>query len=669
MAAAGEPEQPSLLDPRAEPAPPSPWAGIAQVLVEVPLPHLDRPFDYGIPAELAGTVRPGVRVKVRFAGRELSGYVVAIAPPSGQGQLAPIRKVIGTVPVLTPAVLRLARTVAAHYAGTTSDVLRLAIPPRHAAAERSVLEAQAPAADITGGLFAHSEHGGPWDSYPGGPAFLRRLAAGESPRAVWSALPSAGDWTDAITVAVTAARSSGRGAIVVLPDARDVERLAAAMTAAEVEHVVLTADQGRSARYRRFLLALLGRTHVVIGTRSAAFAPVCNPGLLVCWDDGDDLHAEPRAPYPHVREVLVQRAQAEGTALLLGGYARTPAAEQLVTDGWARTLQADRAVVRQGVPRITVPSEVDLAREGAGGAARFPHPAWELVRRALAHGPVLVQVPRAGYVPVAACARCRTPARCGHCHGPLGLPSGSATPTCRWCGRRAAGWTCGQCGHDRLRAVRVGSSRTAEELGRAFPGVPVVTSGRDPGVVSLVDAQPRLVIATPGAEPRAAGGYAGAVLLDGAVMAARDDLDASSEALRRWINAAALVRPDGEVILLGAPPEAPAQALVRWAPGGYAQRELADRAELGFPPVARLASITGEWAAVRDLLARADLPGSAQVLGPQPVGDDGAGSARAIVRVPRAEGSALAAALKAAAGMRSARKDPVVRIQIDPTML
>lgn len=663
-------EQPSLLEPGSEPAPATRWVAVAQVLVDLPLPHLDRPFDYGVPTDLRDAVRSGVRVKVRFAGRERDGYVVGVAPAGRHtGELAPIRRVVGDVAVLTGDVLRLARAVAAHYAGVTTDVLRLAVPPRHAGAEAAVLAQEPAAPGLTGGLFTPSEHGGGWDGYPGGHAYLRRLAAGESPRAVWSALPATDgtvhEWPVAIASAVAAVRASGRGAIVVAPEGRDVARVADALGAAGVEHVVLTAELGRSARYRRFLLALLGRSQVVVGTRAAAFAPVRDLGLLVCWDDGDDLLAEQRAPYPHAREVLRIRAEHAGAALLLAGYARSVESEALVAEGWARAVVAGREHVRARTPRVVVPSEVDLAREGAAGAARFPRPAWESVRRALALGPVLVQVPRAGYVPVVACARCRAPARCGHCHGPLGLGSGTGTPQCRWCGRHASGWSCPECSGTGLRAVRVGSGRTAEELGRAFPGVPVQSSGAAPGVVDAVDGRPRLVVATPGAEPVATGGYHAAVLLDGAVMAARNDLDASVEALRRWLNAAALVRADGEVMLLGAPPAAPAQALLRWDPTGYARRELTERSELGFPPAVRLATLTGAWPDVQDLLRRAELPADVEVLGPVPV-DGHEEEARATLRCPPPVGAALSAALKAATSVRSARKDAAVRIRIDP---
>jgi primosomal protein N' (replication factor Y) len=218
--------------------------------------------------------------------------------------------------------------------------------------------------------------------------------------------------------------------------------------------------------------------------------------------------------------------------------------------------------------------------------------------------------------------------------------------------------------------VVVGAGRTAEELGRAFPGVPVHISGRE-RVLASVGAQPALVIATPGAEPVTEGGYGAALLLDGWALLSRADLRAGEEALRRWLNAAALVRADGRVVV-GADASIPAvQALVRWDPAGFAARELAERVELGFPPATRMAALTGARAAVDELLAAATLPDGAEVVGPVPAahGADG-DTERMLVRVSRAHGADLATALKVAAASRSARKavDPV-KLVLDPLEL
>jgi primosomal protein N' (replication factor Y) len=217
-----------------------------------------------------------------------------------------------------------------------------------------------------------------------------------------------------------------------------------------------------------------------------------------------------------------------------------------------------------------------------------------------------------------------------------------------------------------MRALVVGSARTAEELGRAFPGVPVRTSSGDTVLAQVPDG-PGLVVATPGAEPPADGGYGAALLLDGWALLSRADLRAAEETFRRWSNAAALVRSDGRVVI-GAEAAVPTvQALVRWDAAGHAARELAERAALGFPPAVRMASLTGAPGAVADVIELAQLPEPSEVIGPVPTDDDGQ---RLLVRVPRQLGGELAASLKAAAAIRSARKaaDPV-RIVLDPTVL
>jgi primosomal protein N' (replication factor Y) len=446
--------------------------------------------------------------------------------------------------------------------------------------------------------------------------------------------------------------------------------------------VALTAELGPAERYRRWLAVRRGAVQAVVGTRAAMFAPVSDLGLVVLWDDGDDVHAEPHAPYPHAREVLALRAHRAGAGALIGGFARTTDATQIVEAGWARALVPDRDRLRRAAPRIRpVGDEADLARDEAARTARLPHLALRTARQALTTGPILVQVPRRGYLPSLGCARCRGPARCTVCQGPLELTSSHAAPYCRWCGRIAGDWRCPECGGGRVRATVVGAGRTAEELGRAFPGVPVRASGRD-GVLDRIAAEPALVVATPGAEPVAERGYAAALLLDGWVLLGRADLRAAEEALRRWMNAAALVRAGEPVIVLADGALRPVQALLRWDPVTLAERELAERRQLGFPPAARLASLTGPPAAVRELIDAARLPAGAEVLGPVPwpgAGPrQGAGPAqraeeqkeRALIRVPRPAGPELARALKAAQGVRSARKaTDTVRVEIDPLEL
>ncbi len=171
-----------------------------------------------------------------------------------------------------------------------------------------------------------------WASYSNGEPYLQHLASGGSPKAVLTALQGFGPdgWPALVASAVATVRSSGRGAVVVVPDYRDLEQLEAALAKVLPSSDVarLTADDGQTPRYRNFLRLLSGTAGVAIGTRSAAYAPVRDLGLVVCWDDGDDLHIEQRAPYAHTREVLLLRAEQENAGVPHGlpqPQYRTPA--------------------------------------------------------------------------------------------------------------------------------------------------------------------------------------------------------------------------------------------------------------------------------------------------------------------------------------------------------
>jgi len=652
---------------------PAPDCPVARVAVDIPLAHLDRPFDYLVPERLAAQALPGVRVRVRFAGQLTDGFVLERASASEhQGRLSYLERVVSAEQVLTPEIAGLARAVADRYAGTLADVLRLAIPQRHAATEaKQPPDEPAGAGRDTGREPPPRPEPGSWDRYPAGLAFLDALHDSRPARAAWTALPGA-TWPEEIARAAVTCASAGRGTVIVVPDTRDLARVDEALLQFGSWHVTLTADLGPAERYRRWLTALRGAAPIVAGTRAAMFAPVRDLGLVVLWDDGDDLHAEPRAPYPHAREVLALRAHRAGAAALIGGFARTAELAQLVTSGWARPLEPSRATLRKTAPRVRPAlDDAELARDEAATTARLPSLALRTARAALADGPVLVQVPRRGYLAAIACGRCRAQARCARCNGPLELAAQHATPDCRWCGAKAAAWTCPHCGHDKLRAIVTGAARTAEELGRAFPAVTVRTSGGDK-VIPQVSGEPALVIATPGAEPL--GRYAAALLLDGWALLGRPSLRAGEEALRRWLAAAALVSGDGTVLVHADAALPAVQALIRWNPAAFAARELADRAELGFPPAVRMAAVTGEPAAVATLLS--GVAEGFEVLGPVPA-DRGAardearsGTVRALVRAPRDQGAALARALHAAQAARSARKDAgQVRVQLDPAEL
>ncbi|MGO4300349.1 primosomal protein N' [Leifsonia sp. RAF41] len=679
-------------------------ARVARVVIDSPLPQLDHLFDYAIPEELSADALPGVRVRVplRSAGRVADGYIVEVGEPDGgfEGTLSPLETVVSPARVLTPGVWRLARRLADRSAGTASDILRLAVPGRMVRVEKAWLAARADAsaAAPSGESSSESAPSGEQKSHVGvgvvrgyegrvlqdAVAANERIALRAIPRLV--PLPDGtwvGEW--AVTVAALAADCwrGGRTAIVAVPDHRDLEQLAAALAAFAPPEAVVRADAGQANtdRYRGFLEALSG-PRILIGNRSVVYAPAERLGLLVVWEDSDPLHAEPLSPYVHTRDAALVRQELEGCALVLSGNIRSVEAQRLVELGWLRDIGPERALTAKVILTANQQAQEPMAR-----AARIPSTAWRAAREALngdsgrPRGPVLVQVARPGYAPVIACAKCGQAARCTHCKGPLHQTRAGAPPSCTVCGRLATDWQCEHCEHRTFRMVTVGSGRTAEELGRAFPGTRVILADGD-HPVQRIGAAPALVVATRGAEPIAEGGYQAVLLLDGERMLARESLHVAEDCLRWWQSAAALAAPGAPTVLVGV-----SGPLARdFATGRvveFAHEELVDRRELRFPPAVRLASVTGTEATVTEVLEAVDRSLLIDVLGPAPVENDRAAArsgpdlVRAVLRFEYAHGTEVAADVRAVvvknatrrrrapAGKAGYRPAPTLRVRFD----
>ncbi len=616
-----------------------PGGRVARVAIDSPLPQLDQLFDYAVPDALAERAVRGaaVRVPLRSGGRLARGWIVELADESDfDGRLSEIDEVTTLVPVLAPEVWALARRVADRAAGSASDVLRLAIPSRYVRAEKAWVKEHPPGAEPPAAPAATDAPGEP-DALDRAVAERARIALQALPGvATLSAGATVGRW--AVTLATAAAHVLARGetTVVAVPDHRDLAQLEHALRDVVPEERITRVDAGQTgaARYRGFLDCLDGTARVIIGNRSAVYAPATRLGLIALWDDGDPLFAEPLSPGVHARDAALVRQEQSGAALVFAAHARSTEVQRLVGLGWCRQVEPERLAR----PHVVV----DEAGSDPG-TARIPSAAWRAARDASRAGPVLLQVARPGYAAALACARCGSPATCAACGGGLEQRGPRAAPTCRVCGTHANGFRCAECEGDRLRMVSIGSERTAEELGRAFPGTRVIVSdGERP--LTEVGPEPALVIATRGAEPVAAGGYRAVLLLDGERMLLREALRVSEDCVRWWADAAALAADDAPVHLVGVRGRI-ATALATWQLARWAEEELAARRELRFPPAVRVATVTARGPVLERPVAEVRALGEGvDVLGPVPVDD---GLERVVVRMDYGRAQAVAASLRA----------------------
>lgn len=657
---------------------------VASVRLIGVLPHLDRPFDYAVPATL-DAVGPGMRVKVRFSGREHDGIVLARSPRASTDRpLAPIARLVSEDVVISPDMLRVCEEVAERCAGSVGDVMRLAIPPRHARAEKADRAAQEKESEQEqeneqeqdGAEPQGAGETAPADAlltaYAGLPALISRAGApqGPVPRAA-VVLEPAHSW-DELAAQAIGALPDGAGALVIAPDQRDVQRLHRCLEAHGIAHEVLASADGPEKRYRAFRRILRGASRVVIGNRSAAFAPVADLALAICLDPADDLLVEPRAPYPHLRTILQSRSAQERCALLLVSRSLDPQTLFLAETGYLHLLPPVPAPLTAVRPHIEAMDEYLREREGPSGRSRMPQQAMRVLREGMAHGPVLVQVPRSGYVPAVACTFCGTRCRCPQCAAPLVLRGRGGGLQCTVCGRREDAYRCPECSRTQVRALVIGSARTAEELRRAFPDAPFRVAGGAQGPVADDDVPDgAIVVATPGAEPAPAQGFAAALLLDADAMLARAAFDADVEAVRRWSNAIALVRPQaegGRVLVVGTATLPAIRDLVAHRSRVFLDRVMEDRRALDLPPISKVAEVVGDRPAVRSFLGQTALPDGTDVFGPVDVPEeDDRIRSRAVLRLPAERARELADALRAGIASRSAHKDPgSLRVRLDP---
>jgi primosomal protein N' (replication factor Y) len=676
-------------------------ASIARVLLDSSLPQLDRLFDYLVPAALLDQARIGVRVRVplRSAGRVADGFIVElVSSVDYSGVLSEIDSVVSPIPILAPEVWALARRVADRAAGSASDVVRLAVPKRQVRVEKSWLAA--PAVEDTVPVGTAPVHAAPVHTVAvqGYSTAAIEAAFASSGRLAIDAIPLVtevpggrwvGHWAVTMAAAATLAIARGGSAILAVPDYRDQEQLLAALEAVlPAERIVhLDAKQSNPDRYRGVLACLGDTPLVIVGNRSVIYAPAAKLALIAVWDDGDPLHSEPLSPYVHTRDAALVRQEQQGGALFFLGHSRSTEVERLVGLGWLGSLSPERPYLPKVIPTAQQASQDRLAAQ-----ARIPSAAWREARAALENGPVLVQVARPGYAPRLSCESCTQSARCLRCEGPLTQKSARSTPACGWCGALAADWKCANCEGTRLRLVGQGATRTAEDLGRAFPGVRVIIADGDRPILT-VGSEPALVIATRGAEPVAAGGYRAVLLLDGERMVARESLRVGEDCLRWWSNAVALASRGAPTVLVGVG-GALATAMATWRLSSYAHTELEDRRRLRFPPAVRVATITGSASAVdkavaivaggevADTLAGMSSTGAGagtsgtDVLGPV---DVEGGGVRAIVRFDYAVGAAVSSALRAevvrnatsrrkrAAGSGASPPLPTLKVRFDDT--
>ena len=548
---------------------------LARLWVDNSLSHLDGTYDYLVPQRLDTSVRAGVRVGVNFAGREVEGLVLERVDATSFAGLKMISSVLSPVVVAPPQLISLIKVASERWLAHPYDIVRSAIPPRVAGVDKKS-------------------------------PVIERVSAKKSGQSREISYIHIQPIESAIakTAEFAKAKLNLGSVLLIVPEERELRRLSDLLGDAAI---VLSASLSRTDRYRNYLLAIGGSKKLVIGTRSAIFASPSDLRTLIVFREISESLYEPRTPGWNVRDLSLMRSANEGLDLYFAGY--SPSSE------------IGKLIEEEKIKFVSKRSRLKVTNHPSVNGELLPGRIFTSIRTALKSGPVLFLVPRKGYASSLMCKKCRNIALC-ECGGKLSKSGGNERANCVHCGVKANLHKCKWCGADSMVLLGRGAERHAEEIGRAFPGFPVLYSNAQKPIESQ-DGQPALVISTTGMVPRVANGYSAVILLEGDSFFSFADLRAQERARESFFEAASHVSAKGEIVTVIDSAHPITAALTQWNPATMAARELSDRKEVGLPPFTRAVLLeteskdaTGIIAGIRKAVFDQRLPSSVLALGP-----------------------------------------------------
>ena len=601
----------------------------ARLWVDTGVFHLDSPYDYAVPEELSSMVVTGVRVQVPFNGREVEGVVLERLETSlTSGRIKVISKVLSPHPVATEQSLKLIEAVAHKWAANPWEVLRSAIPTRVAGVDRTFSPAQEMPREITknSGIFTFN-------------AFEPYL-----------------DPAEQVSLLVDGILGSG-SVLVIAPDERDISAICKQVNAKKIKCIRLDSSLPRAERYRNYLMAMDAKNCMVIGARSAVFAPMKDLKTIIVYKESSHEHFEIRTPGWNVRDVVTLRKSNEDINLIFTGY--------------VPSLELAALIENKNLKYITHTHRLKVKAFSSSDGALLPGRIFSEIRKALTLGPALFIIPRKGYGNALLCAHCKNLAVC-KCGARLIVGSKAAPPVCVLCATTYPDWRCAWCARDKQYVAARGIERAAEEISRAFPGIPTILSFGDV-IKTHIENKPSLVLATPGAAPIVEGGYGAVILLEGLKFFSHPDLRAQERARELFFEIAAMVNSIGAVLLSIEEPHPIVASLARWNPGAMIRREMAERLEIPLPPFVSSVIITGaqqDFVSIASGLRKAindqRLPKSTKMFGPTVLNK---GIAKIVLYCPQIDLQELTVFLHEFKRRRSIAKKEYLTIRINPYSL
>jgi len=601
--------------------------------------YLDLVFDVPLQQQFTyaqddkGEAAVGKRVMAPFGRREVLGYVIGTreGPPEGVAAEAikKIRRVVDKEPIFGPNEIELALWMAGYYLCGTGEALATMIPSgRRETSPESFLDEEVQIAEKALDLSEEQKRA------------LESILAGMGPREKGPPLfylygITGSGKTEVFLRAAEAMLGAGKSVIYLVPEIALTHQVEEAVQK-RFGAVATTIHSGMSgsARLTEWGRIRRGEVRIVVGPRSAVFAPVQNLGLIIIDEEHDGSYKSGNTPRYHARQVAFKRCANQGATLVMGSATPSAEAWKLMAEGTIRRLSLSRRLSGGAPPNIKI---VDLA----GTEGCLSEELKEEIRETARMGrQTILFLNRRGFSYFYHCRQCGYELTCKHCSVSLTYHKQLGKAVCHYCGYSAPPpRACPQCGSLEAGFAGFGTEMIEEEVQRTFPDLRVRRADADStakkgslretldvfragGIDILLGTQ---MVAKglnfPGVR------LVGVVLADTALHL--PDFRAAERTFSLIVQVAGRAGryfPDGKVLVQTYRPQDPAITYACNADiEGFYHYELAQRKELGFPPYTRLIRITvrSKQAGLADRaiqriagLLRRELPQGCDVLGP-----------------------------------------------------
>jgi len=465
---------------------------IARVAVSSAVYHIDKPFDYLVPDEMAGVAAAGMRVLVPFGrgSKIVEGIILSLTDKSGFKELKAISSLPDDKPVLDEDSLKLALWMSDRFFCSVYDALRAMLPTKLDFKNKLVTSRDDSQADSLDSLNA-----GSLDA-PQASSFLLRdleltteqstvfdeilpLLESDSPKAALLCGVTGSGKTHVYIKLIEKALALGKTAIVLVPEIGLTPQTAFIFESHFGDTVaVLHSALGDKERYLRWLQIREGKINVVVGTRSAVFAPLKNIGLIVIDEEQEHTYKSEGTPRYHAHLIAKYRVTSSSGLLLLASATPSIDSMYMALSGKYSLHRLEKRFNDMMLPSVII---VDMKKElkaGNGGSISL------LLRDELSKNinsgeQSILFINRRGASPVVACGECGYTFKCRNCSVSMTYHTSNKRLLCHYCGYSIAAVSeCPQC-QGKLKYIGAGTQKVESELSDLFPGVSIIRMDGD----------------------------------------------------------------------------------------------------------------------------------------------------------------------------------------------